>query len=415
MKRKILPGSPVNPGTRERTKAEKSVEDLNFVIHQCTNRSRPSDSRRVVIFPIFAEFGSEMLAPLYIIPYLLKNKYQGKYSIVMGWYGRKYLYEHLVDEFWELDEKHQWLREYCRALHNDSKNLKKATEKASQYGTVIPRYEIENMCVNPPISTCTKKFGNVQCNAPVYKHDTFQQCSRCGQTYPSVGLYFDIEKYKKQALWIPSPSENKIKEAKKYLKPNSVGIIARGRKCYGRNLDSKFYLRLIYLLEDLGYDPIWLGEKATTIACPSDRIFDYSRYEGARDLELTLAIVSQLKFTIQFWTASTRLSGLVGTPFILFESPDQIWSEYATGGKVYIPSGKGQEGYRISLCTKGDKKIVAAHYHNVVNDNTTALNYVKQAVLEVEKGDFTTIVGQVEGKEYVAEGIRRNNSKVGLK
>jgi hypothetical protein len=42
---------------------------------------------------------------------------------------------------------------------------------------------------------------------------------------------------------------------------------------------------------------------------------DFSRLPEARDLELTLAIISQLQFTVQFWTASTRLAAMVGTPF----------------------------------------------------------------------------------------------------
>jgi hypothetical protein len=41
--------------------------------------------------------------------------------------------------------------------------------------------------------------------------------------------------------------------------------------------------------------------------------------------------MTNLQFTIQFWTASTRLASMMGVPWILFESPDQI-------------AGNGQEG-----------------------------------------------------------------------
>ena len=58
---------------------------------------------------------------------------------------------------------------------------------------------------------------------------------------------------------------------------------------------------------------------------------------NARDLEQTLAIVCGCEFPVQFWTASTRLAGVMGVPYLLFESPDQIW-------------GQGQEGYRRNLC-----------------------------------------------------------------
>ena len=67
----------------------------------------------------------------------------------------------------------------------------------------------------------------------------------------------------------------------------------------------------------MDYNPIWLGEKQSTLACPVSDVVDMTRKPEARDLELTLAIVSQLEFTIQFWTASTRLSALVGTPYLV--------------------------------------------------------------------------------------------------
>jgi alkanesulfonate monooxygenase SsuD/methylene tetrahydromethanopterin reductase-like flavin-dependent oxidoreductase (luciferase family) len=63
--------------------------------------------------------------------------------------------------------------------------------------------------------------------------------------------------------------------AKQYLKPNSVGIFARGRAMYGRNLSPEFYVNLIKMLEDLGYNPIWLGEKQKCAAVSSSSYYGF--------------------------------------------------------------------------------------------------------------------------------------------
>jgi hypothetical protein len=76
----------------------------------------------------------------------------------------------------------------------------------------------------------------------------------------------------------------------------------------------------------------------------------------SRDLELVLAIISHLKFTVQFWTASTRLASAMKVPWLLFESPNQI-------------VGNGQEGIRIALTTDEDKKkLVLSNYFNVLEN-----------------------------------------------
>jgi hypothetical protein len=95
-----------------------------------------------------------------------------------------------------------------------------------------------------------------------------------------------------------------------------------------------------------------------------------------------------MEFTIQFWTASTRLAGAVGTPFILFESPDQIW-------------GNGQEGMRLHLTSKGPKKLVIAHYRSVLEDNTKALEIAEAAIRDVGDGDYSTILGMVEDENAI--------------
>jgi hypothetical protein len=117
--------------------------------------------------------------------------------------------------------------------------------------------------------------------------------------------------------------------------------------------------------------------------------------EEARDLELTLAIICQLKFTVQFWTASTRFAGIMGIPYMLFESPDQIW-------------GNGQEGFRRNLCDFGNRKLVAAHFLNVYNDNDRGLSVVERAIQEMNDGNWEDIVDMVENYSVV-EGMRRGN------
>jgi hypothetical protein len=356
---------------------EPHISDIKFNVHKFTKRSKPKDKRNLVIFPCFSEFGTEILGVLYCIPKMMGEKYMGKYSIVMGWYGRAYLYKHLVDEFWEIKEEFQWLREYCRAFYHHSVNLRRLEDNVSQYGKVVSHYEFGNIANYPRLYECQK------CRGEVSEVGSFQACSKCNIVYPGVGIFKDPINAIKEARWLPNPSVEKVKLVSKYLKPNSIGITARNRQTYGRNLPSIFYERLIYLIEDMGYNPIWIGEKQTIHSCPFSRITDFSTMPEANDLESTLALVSQLKYTIQFWTASTRLAGLVGTPYILFESPDQLF-----GGTIT----PGHEGYRLFLCTRGPRKLVVSHFRDLSDDNNKGLLLSKQAIRGVEVGDYTEII-----------------------
>ncbi|MGF2049649.1 hypothetical protein ACQUET_13250, partial [Lactococcus lactis] len=79
-----------------------------------------------------------------------------------------------------------------------------------------------------------------------------------------VGIYNEVAAAKSSAVWPAAPSPAKVDYVKdKYLKPRSVGITARHRTCYGRNLPAQFYEKLVHYLENLGYNPIWIGEKET--------------------------------------------------------------------------------------------------------------------------------------------------------
>ncbi len=340
-----------NTGDHTLISKEPVLTNIKFKIYKFNNRPRPKNPDNTIFLTMWNEFGSETVGIVYCIPKLLQTKYQGKYSIALGWAGREYLYRHLVDEFWEITDEYQFLREYCRAFHHSSRNLKKLDKKLD--GHVVPISELGNIAV--------------------------------------LDLFSNVKAAKKTAVWVPTP---KI-DVSKYIKPNSVAICARKRMTYGRNLQPEFYKNLIYLLESKGYNPIWLGEKVSTMPCPVDHILDFSRMEESKDLETTLAIVAKLKFTIQFYTASTRLAGLVGTPFIIFESPTSL-------------SG-GQEGFRLELCSKGDYKIVISHFWSLFNDNKAGLDLVKRSITEIENNNFDTIVGQVENKLAVESLVKEKN------
>jgi hypothetical protein len=353
---------------------EPKLDKVDFEIYKFNNRPRPGRNKTLII-SCFSEFGCEVLGCLYCIPRLLK-RYPGRYIVAMGWHGRDYLYRHLVDEFWEIKEEYMWLREYTRAFHHISQNLKVLEEEASNYGTVIPtaalsKYVVGNYCI-----TCGAFWNEWRKYTEV--------CPRCQSTNIVRSILTDIKHYKPTAVRIPLPSSGKMEWAKNVLRPKSVGVFARARTTYGRNLDADFYVRLVRTLEEMGYHIVWLGENQSTLPCPVEHVLDFS---GLRDLESTLAIIANLEFTVQFWTASSRLSGIVGTPFIIVESPEQI---YCAGLMA------GQEGKRLELTTFGPKKLITSHYFNVKENPEQALDLIKRAVIELQQGNYDEIVGMVE-------------------
>lgn len=382
----IIVPDPITPGTQTRSEPER-IEDIGMIVHKFTNRPRP-DPEKVVIISCFSEFGCETLGVLYCVPRIMRE-HQGCYFIAMGWHGREYFYRHLVDEYWEIKEEHQWLREYSRAFHHDSKNLKKLEKGVGGIGKVmtartVGQYAIGNIC---------RGCGQVWIGNPA-------PCPKCQGGNILKSMFSDVQETRKDVVQLPPPSRDKLEEARQYLKPRSVGVFARGRKCYGRNLQPEFYVKLIGLLRELGYNPIWLGEKQTTQACPVDDVLDLSRSDKARDLELTLAIVAQLDFTVQFWTASTRLSGMMKVPYLLFESPDQIW-------------GNGQEGYRRNLCDFGPRKLCVSHFKNVYDDNATGIEFVRRCIKEIEVGNYEDVVGMVDTDIVVQSMKDSANKRIG--
>ena len=362
---------------------EKLLTTAAFTVHKFNSRPRPRDRSRVVIAACFSEFGCETVGCLYCIPRLVK-RYPGRYVIAMGWHGREYLYRHLVDEYWELKEEYMFLRDYTYAFHFHSNNLKRIEESAAVHGSVVPTKMLGTFAVGNFCRTCGK-----------YWHEwrrADMQCPACKSTVIVQSLFGNPEEYHKEAVRIPQPSQAKMREAKDVLGGRTVGIFARGRATYGRNLPPKFYSTLIDLVESRGEKVIWLGEKQSTQPCPAEHVYDHSRDDRSRDLELTLAIISQLKYTIQFWTASSRLAGMMGTPYILFESPEQV---YSTG------TNPGQEGRRLELTTFGPRKVVISHYLSVMEDQANALMLAQRAIDELEAGNQEDIIGLVGDRPSV--------------
>ncbi len=357
---------------------EEPICDIQFNIHSFTNRSRP-DKKDILIICCFSEFGCEILGSMYCIP-RLKAENPGSYIIVAGWYGRAFLYRHLVDEYWEMKEEFQFLRDSARAFHHSSKNLTKIEKTFEQFGKVVTSDRLGAFAVGNTCNNCRHVWGDLS---------KIGTCPRCGNKDVTGSLFGNVKYWKSKMVPIPRPSEEKLKEARKYLPANNpVGIVARNRTTYGRNLQPEFYVKLIKKLEDMDYSPFWFGEKQSTLACPVSHITDFSRMPESRDLELTLAIVSQLKFTVQFWTASTRLASIVGTPFLLFESPDQLF-------------GQGQEAYRMALTTIGKKKLILSHFLNVYNDNDAAIDLFEKCVHEMEVDNWEDVIGMVDEVEIV--------------
>lgn len=364
---------------------EDLLNEVKFYRHKFNNRPIPQDKKKILIITCFTEFGCESLGLMYCIPKAIAHN-PGAYVICAGWWGRSYLYKHLADEFWEVEESAMFMRDYANAFINTSRNVRKIEKLLANYGSVFHGEKMGHFCVANRCNICKK----------IWNSDEFQECCEsCYSANIERAIFANIRYSKKFAVQVPRPSLKALESVKKYIKPKSVGIFARNRKLYGRNLNSSFYVMLIRQLQDKGYNPIWLGEKQSILPCPVEDILDFSSLPEARNLELTLALIANMEFTIQFWTASTRLSSMVGTPWILFETPDQI-------------VGAGQEGKRIALTTdENKKKLILSHYFNVVEKPEEAYILIDKAIEEMKNDNWDDIVGLVEHPEVIKESLKK--------
>ena len=375
-------------GSRSKMLPEKKIDELTFHVHKFNNRKKPNDNKKIIFIPAFYEFGVETIGITYCIPQII-HRNPDCYVIIVGWYGRSFLYSKIADEYWELKEEYQWLREYADAFSTESRNLSNLEIKLKQQGKVVCSAMMSKLCVEYYCISCNSFFST--------KEHINTVCDKCKSSNLVRPLFGDLEASKKRLWKIPDPSQEKKNYAKSFLKENTVAIFARNRTRYGRNLSINFYVKLINLLKRMGYNPIWMGEKQSVHKCPDPTILDFTTHNESRDLELTLAIISQCVFTIQFYTASTRLASMVKTPWILFESADQL-------------VGNGQEGMRIVLTTDYDKKkIVIANFQNLAENEQTGILYCEQSINEIINKNFETIVGMVDNKPVVEGNMNKLN------
>lgn len=350
---------------------QKIIKEFLFTKHIINKNS----SNKTLIITNFSEFGVETLACLYSIP-LIKDIYFDHKLIIVGWSGREYLYRHLADEFWELDKKFYELKDYSNAFVNSSKNIKNLEKELSKIGTVINTGFLGNFFV---AKTCKKCLN-------IWKEDILV-CSRCGSKKISLPILETLDKSLLKEIPIP-PIDNEIKNI---IPKNSVAIFARNRKTYGRNLPKEFYLNLNKLLEKNRLTPVYLGENSTTLNM--DGCVDFTKTKNVDKMEFTLNVLSNVRFSIQFWTASTRLSSITKTPFLLIESPDQV---------AYV----AQELQRIALTTDfNKKKIVISHYLDFLENQEEGLNLVQKAIDEMNNNNWSHIIGMVKNKNLISSII----------
>lgn len=385
-KLRLLKAYDYAPGSRERISPEKRVESLTFHVHKFTKRQFPSDRRKVLVVPCFYEFGVETIGLLFCLPQIIHAN-PDSYVVAVGWHGRSFLYSKIVDEYWELDERFQWLREYSDAFRNDSRNIGKLEIKLAQFGRVVSGSYMARMCVQYFCVECKHAF--------VSQNHINTACEKCGGSNLIKPLFGDLGANKSRFLEVPRPSEEKLAIARSWLGDKPVGIFARNRLRYGRNLSPDFYQRLIDSLRSMGYTPVWLGERQSVHACPDKGVFDFTVMPESRDLETTLAVISLCEFTVQFYTASTRLASMVKTPWILFESADQL-------------VGRGQEGMRVILTTDYDKKkIVIANFQSLSENEGRGIEAFERSVRQLESGDFDTVVEMVDNPELVSSNMQK--------
>ncbi len=375
---------------------EESLEKIEFSIHTF----RDSDKSKTVFIFALVEFGCELFIPHYFIEDL-KTKYADCKIVVIGWFGRAFLYENLADEFWEVKESYMWLRDYTKAFQHSSKNIKRLEDCLKVKGHVLPssklgNYVLENVCLD-----CNGKFGS----------DKSTACPTCYSMNIKKSMFANLHDAKKRYKAL-SFYDAKIEAWVNENMPNNMfGIFARSRKAYGRNLDAGFYQSLINHIKSLGYAPVWMGEKQSVLPCPDPSVVDFSSMPEASNLRYTLQVIAKCVCTFQCWTASTRLAQITNTPFVLVESVDQIY-------------GKGQEGKRLFLFTQdfSKQKIILCNYHNVCENMSTFELICKKCIHDFLVGhDSDVVVGLVDYPEYVeaiqekAELWKTNLKKITLR
>jgi hypothetical protein len=337
-------------------KNKSLLKSISFKIHKYNDKN---DSFPKLFFSCFCEFGCESLLPTYLIPRINKNFPDHK-KIVLGWQGREYFYKHLVDEFWEIDPKCMNLREKCKAFMHNSKELSSLEDVLSKKSVVVDGKKLGNLCVSAACYACQSEFA-------VGK--TESSCMNCGSTNIKKSLFQGVKEYKNYIKFLPRPSSSLSSMVENLIPSNSVALFARNRKAYGRNFTAEHYRKIIDVINDIGYNVVLLGEPVSSLNFKHPNVVNLLNHRLAGNLEFAFAVVERCVFSLQLYTASTRISSLLDVPYILVESPDQIY-------------GRGQEGIRLSLTTRNDKKkkLILSNYINTLENFDKFLNTFELAV-----------------------------------
>ena len=203
---KLITSCRRNAGNGKLLPKEELIDNLKFSIFKFNKRPKPENKKRILIISCFSEFGCETIGLMYCIPKIIASN-PGAYVVCVGWYGREYLYRHLVDEFWEIDESAMHLREFSNAFYNSSYNVKRLEKCLSDYGVVFKCSSMGQLCVSNLCDLCKK----VWCSG-----DVSEGCPYCKSMKVQKGYLADVAYHRKFGVNVPRPSMKAQNEAKKY-------------------------------------------------------------------------------------------------------------------------------------------------------------------------------------------------------
>ena len=321
-----------------------------------------TDFKKKLFYLSFGEFGCETLLPTFLMP-RVNNNFPEYRKVVVGWSNREYFYRDLCDEYWELDPQYMSLKNNSHAFENTSVELASLYKRLTPLGIVVDGTKIGKLCVKARCKKCSFEFE-------ADRGDIY--CMKCYSESIERSLFQGAKIYKKYAVPLPSINKQLIDFANNYIPDNTVALFARNRKTYGRNLSTDHYDKIIDMLISQGHNVVLLGEAVSSHNLNNKKIINFMNHELAGNLEAAFAIVDRCVFSLQFFTASTRISSFLSKPFVLFESASQIY-------------GKGQEGIRLSLTTKNynNKKLVLANFIDVLENTDESLVLAEQAIHEL--------------------------------
>ena len=365
---------------------EQVLDSVNFTIQSFTKVDE-EDRTPYLFVNCLVEFGCEALLPHYFLP-ALQHKRDTYRLVCIGWEGREILYKNYVDEFWGLKPEYNFLRNYTRAFGGASKNIRNIENVLSKQNFVYKSGHVGNYFLKNECPKCLK----------IMHGSHIEKCSQCGNKNIKKSILGGLQESKKKYFEYYLNLDEYKHWAKHLINNKTIGIFARKRPAYGRNLSEEFYIKLIDGIKKEGYDVIWLGERESTMKCPVKDIFDFTTSQYADDLGRCLSLVSRCSATFQAWTASTRISQLTNVPFCLVESPEQLY-------------GRGQEGRRLYLLTKDfdKKKILLSDYYEIKNQQENFAEYCLDNFFDfLHNKNSNDVVGYVSNYENVIKQMKEN-------